>query len=123
MADSSWGNWANYCAIVTAWCGRPRFSGASPTALRWKLESGRWQQPCHGVVVTQSGPLSASQQLWGAVLWGGRGAVLGGGGGRRWPVPTRATLAGLHGFTQSRIHLLVPAPRQVRREPIRISIT
>lgn len=26
--------------------------------LRWQVTSGRWQQPCHGVVVAQSGPLA-----------------------------------------------------------------
>jgi very-short-patch-repair endonuclease len=82
----------------------------SPSALRWKLESGRWQQPCHGVVVAQSGPLSATQQLWAALLWGGQGALLAG--------LTAARLDGLHGFDEPGIHLLVPATRQVRREPI-----
>ncbi|HEY2518823.1 MAG TPA: hypothetical protein VGJ19_01835 [Streptosporangiaceae bacterium] len=86
----------------------------SPAALRWKLESGRWQQPCHGVVVAQSGPLSAPQQLWVAVLWGGRGAVLAG--------LTAAGLGGLHGFAEPRIHLLVPDTRQIRKEPIRVPI-
>jgi hypothetical protein len=25
-------------------------------AARWQVLSGRWQQPCHGVIVAQSGP-------------------------------------------------------------------
>lgn len=83
----------------------------SPSALRWKLESGRWQQPCHGVVVAQSGPLSVRQELWAALLWGGRGALLAG--------LTAARLEGLHGFDEPGIHLLLPATRQVRRGPIR----
>lgn len=83
----------------------------SPSALRWKLESGRWQQPCHGVVVAQSGPLSAQQELWATLLWGGQGALLAG--------LTAARLDGLHGFDTPEIHLLVPAARQVRREPMR----
>src|ERR1700759_5596258 len=66
-----------------------------PAALRWRLTSGRWQQPCHGVVVAQSGPLSAPQQLWAAVLWGGRGALLAG--------VTAAGLDGLQGFAERRI--------------------
>jgi very-short-patch-repair endonuclease len=82
----------------------------SSATLRWRLTSGRWQQPCRGVVVTQSGPLSARQQLWVALLWGGRGALLAG--------LTAARLDGLHGFTEPGIHLLVPASRQIRREPL-----
>jgi hypothetical protein len=50
----------------------------SSSVLRWRLASGRWQQPCHGVVVAQSGLLPATQQLWTAVLWGGKGALLAG---------------------------------------------
>jgi very-short-patch-repair endonuclease len=82
-----------------------------PAVLRWRLASGRWQQPCRGVVVTQSGPLSATQQVWTALLWGGPGALLAG--------LTAARLEGLHGFTEPAIHLLVPATRQIRKEPIR----
>jgi hypothetical protein len=52
----------------------------TPAALRWWLASGRWQQPCRGVVVAQSGPLSATQRLWVALLWGGgEGASVAGG--------------------------------------------
>ena len=83
----------------------------SPSVLRWRLTSGRWQQVCHGVVVAQSGPLSATQQLWAALLWGGKGALLAG--------LTAARLEGLHGFTEPGIHLLLPATTQVRKEPIR----
>lgn len=83
----------------------------SPSILRWRLTSGRWQQVCHGVVVAQSGPLSATQQLWAALLWGGKGALLAG--------LTAARLEGLHGFTEPGIHLLLPATTQVRKEPIR----
>ena len=56
-------------------------------------------------------PLSATQQLWAALLWGGKGAVLAG--------LTAARLEGLHGFTEPGIHLLLPATTQVRKEPIR----
>jgi hypothetical protein len=83
----------------------------SPAILRWRLTSGRWRQVCHGVVVAQSGPLSATQQLWSALLWGGKGALLAG--------LTAARLEGLHGFTGPGIHLLLPATNQVRKEPIR----
>ena len=76
--------------------------------LRWRLASGRWQRPCRGIVVTHSGPLSAEQQLWTVLLWAGQGALLAG--------PTAARLDGLRGFSEPRIHLLVPAARHVRGE-------
>jgi hypothetical protein len=81
-----------------AWAGWP--------AVRWRLESGRWQRPCRGVVVIQSGPLTRDQALWAAVLACGRCAVLAG--------LTAAGLDGLTGFEDRRIHVLVPASRQVR---------
>ena len=40
-------------------------------ALRWRITSGRWQQPCRGVVVAQSGPLTEIQVLRLAALWAG----------------------------------------------------
>jgi len=50
----------------------------SRSALRWQLSSGRWQQPCRGVVVAHSGPMTELQRLWAAVMWGGPGAALAG---------------------------------------------
>jgi len=38
-------------------------------ALRWRVSSGRWQQPCRGIVVAQSGPLTEFQALRIAALW------------------------------------------------------
>ncbi len=82
--------------------------------LRWRVTSGRWQQPCHGIVVAHSGPMTQKQQLWMALLWAGEGAVLAG--------LTAARLDGLDGFpgrdnAAEPIHLLVPACRSVRRKP------
>lgn len=82
-------------------------------ALRWRISSGRWQQPCRGIVVAQSGPLTEIQVLRIAVLWAGPGAALAG--------LTAATLDGLSGFAdrgqraERPIHLLVPAFCPVRR--------
>jgi very-short-patch-repair endonuclease len=83
-------------------------------ALRWRVSSGRWQQPCRGVVVAQSGPLTELQALWVAVLWAGPGAALAG--------LTAARLDGLSGFAdrgqpsaEQPVHLLVPAISPVRR--------
>jgi len=79
-----------------------------PAAVRWRLESGRWQRPCRGIVVTHSGPLSSGQRLWVVVLAAGRQAALAG--------LTAARLEGLTGFDDGRIHVVVPASRLVRAE-------
>ena len=90
------------CGVVTIasavrWLGR--------AVVRWRLERGRWQQPCRGVVVTRSGPLSPDEMLWVVVLGAGTGAVLGG--------MSAARLDGLTGFDDGRVHVVVPASRQV----------
>jgi very-short-patch-repair endonuclease len=83
-------------------------------AMRWRVTSGRWQQPCRGVVVAQSGPFTEIQVLRIAALWAGPGAALAG--------LTAATLDGLTGFadrgrpTDRPIHVLVPAFCPVRRQ-------
>jgi hypothetical protein len=82
-------------------------------ALRWRVRSGRWQQPCRGIVVAQSGPLTEIQTLRIAALWAGPGAALAG--------LTAAALDGLRGFADwgqcagRPIHILVPAFCPVRR--------
>jgi len=75
----------------------------SPAALRWRLSSGRWQQPCRGIVVAHSGPLTPEQTLRVAAMWAGKGAALAG--------LTAARLQGFRGFDEkaSSIHLLIPA--------------
>ncbi len=77
-------------------------------AVRWRLHSGRWQRPCYGVLVTHSGPVSDAEWLWIALLAAGPQAVLGG--------LTAARLDGLAGFDDRGIHVLAPAPRQVRTD-------
>jgi very-short-patch-repair endonuclease len=82
-------------------------------ALRWRIRSGRWQQPCRGIMVAQSGPLTEFQALRIAALWAGPGGVLAG--------LTAASLDGLQGFTdrgqpaEHPIHVLVPASSPARR--------
>lgn len=91
------------CGVLTkrsaaTWIGGP--------AVRWRIDAGRWQRPCYGVVVTHSGPLSSDQLLWVAVLCSGTGAALAG--------LTAAQMDGLTGFDDGRIHVVVPASRTVR---------
>jgi hypothetical protein len=82
--------------------------------LRWQVSSGRWQQPCRGIVVTHSGPLTEVQRLWTAVLGAGGAAVIAGLtaaklDGFRWYAGNRAA--------ESPVYLLHPAGRPLRHRP------
>lgn len=76
--------------------------------VRWRLDSGRWQRPCRGVVVTHSGPLSSDELAWVAVIGSGPGAAVAG--------LTAAGLDGLRGFDDGKVHIVVPASRVVRTQ-------
>ena len=80
----------------------------SRSALRWRLRAGHWQQPCRGVFVAHSGPLTTMQTLWVATLWAGPGAALAG--------LTAARLQGLRGFDRKAdaIRVLMPAVHTAR---------
>jgi hypothetical protein len=88
---------------------RTALARLSPGELRWRIESGRWRQPCRGVIVAHSGPLTSGQKLRIAALWGGPGSALAG--------LTAARLQGLRGFDRDpdTIHLLRPGSRTTRR--------
>jgi very-short-patch-repair endonuclease len=108
MASGDGGDFAEMCTLQA---GVLTFAAAclsmGEAAVRWRLSSGRWRRVCHGVIVTHCGPLSEEQRLWAAVLAAGDGAVLAG--------LTAARLDGLSGFDERRIHMLIPASRQVRK--------
>jgi Protein of unknown function (DUF559) len=75
--------------------------------LRWRVTSGRWQQPFKGAIVAHNGPLTDRQLLRLALLRTGPRAVLGG--------LTAARLDGLTGFgdkvpfAQSPIYVINPS--------------
>jgi Transcriptional regulator, AbiEi antitoxin len=80
-------------------------AGLTPDMIKFRVRSGRWRQIHRGVYATFSGPGPRGTQLWAAVLWAGPGAVL-----------SHETAAELHGLTDKpadRIHVTVPAQRQV----------
>ena len=52
--------------------------GISADQWQWRLSSGRWQPVLHGVAAAHSGPVTAHQRSWAAVLYAGRGAALAG---------------------------------------------
>lgn len=88
--------------------------------LRWRVASGRWQRPCKGVVVTQSGPLTDHQALRVALLRAGPTAALAG--------LTAARLDGFTGFgdrlpvADSPIHVLLPSGNPRRLGPLRLNV-
>jgi hypothetical protein len=88
--------------------------------LRWRIRSGRWQKPTHGVVVAHNGPLTEGQMLRVALAWAGSRAALGG--------LTAAILDGLTGFGDQEpfheraVHLVLPPGRNVRTPPSGIRV-
>lgn len=72
--------------------------------IRARVESGRWQRPYRGVLVTHNGPLTREQELWTCLLAAPRGSALAG--------PTAASLEGLHGFESTKTWLAVPHGRR-----------
>jgi hypothetical protein len=71
----------------------------SRATVRNKLVSGRWQRRTEEVLTTTTGPMSAEQHHWVAVLHCGPDALLGG-----------LTAAGLHGLKnwhREEVHVLV----------------
>jgi hypothetical protein len=84
-------------------------SGMSRSEIRWRLTTGRWQQPMRDVLVTHPGPISRIEWMWCAVESIGRDAVLGGA--------SAACLDGLCGYEEQQITVLVPADRRITPRP------
>src|SRR5215469_8680885 len=81
-------------------------SGMSTSAITSRIKHGRWRQIHRGVYATFTGPVSREAQLWAAVLYAGKGAML-----------SHETAAEVHGLADRRsplIHVSVPASRRVR---------
>lgn len=71
------------------------------SALRHRVRSGRWRAVQRNVYVVQTGPATAEQRLWIAVLGCGPHTVLAG--------LTAAIRCGLRGFATGGIHVIRPA--------------
>lgn len=89
--------------VVTT--GQATEAGLGRSAVRWRLQSGRWQRMYHGVYATFSGEPSRLAVLWAAVLYAGPGAVL--------SHQTAAELARLTDAPSESIHITVPVDRRV----------
>lgn len=73
----------------------------SRKAIRHRVATGRWRQVHRAVYVTHSGPVTADQLRWIAVLAFGQRAILAG--------LSAAQAWGLRRYGNSTVHLLVPA--------------
>jgi hypothetical protein len=88
--------------------------------IRWHVSSGRWQQPCRGVVVAHSGELTDEQVLRVALMHAGPRAVLAG--------LTAARLDGLKGFgdrppvREGPIYLLAPLGYSRQSAPLDLNV-
>jgi hypothetical protein len=88
--------------------------------IRWHVSSGRWQQPCRGVVVTHSGELTDKQVLRVVLMHTGPQAVLAG--------LTAARLDGLTGFgdrlpvREGPIYVVAPLGYARRSAPLELNV-
>jgi hypothetical protein len=96
-------------ALLAVQCGVVTFSQAAAllgrAAVRWQVQSGRWQRAARGVFVAHSGPITGEQRLWVDVLRSVRDAVLAG--------VTAASLEGLRGYDEERTHIALPPGQRV----------
>ena len=82
-------------------------AGLSESAIRVRLDNGRWQQLYRGAYATYSGDPPRLAFLWAAVLSAGPDAVI--------SHQTAAELYQLGRRTQRAIHVAVPEERHIRR--------
>ena len=84
-------------------------AGMSTKAIEWKLHKGQWRQVHRGVYATFTGPLSRTAELWAAVLYAGRDAML--------SHETAGEFQQLVDKPASAIHITVPTSRRVTPVP------
>ncbi|GLY33636.1 hypothetical protein [Kineosporia sp. NBRC 101731] len=104
--------------------------GLSARQVRRHVDNGRWQVLWPGVYVTHSGPVPELTRVWGAVLYGGPGAVAGPhatlGLARLWPghrgpidvcVPHERRVQARAGLTIHRVRDLARRARRTLNPP------
>jgi hypothetical protein len=69
----------------------------SRKSVRHRIAAGHWQQPARSVVVTHSGPISAAERRWIALLTAGQEAMLAG--------ISAAQAGALRGYDDDSIHI------------------
>ena len=77
--------------------------------VRWAVTDGRWQAPSRDVVVLHNSRLDRSQTIWAQLLAAPPRSCLGG--------LTALELDGFSGFTDDRVHLVMPQGQRRRRLP------
>jgi hypothetical protein len=83
--------------------------GLSVGMIKFRVNSGRWQQVHPGVYATFTGAAGRGAQLWAALMWAGPGAML--------SHETAAELQRLTDKPVETIHVMVPGYRRVRAVP------
>ena len=84
-------------------------AGLSPDRIRWQVTSGRWQRLHPRAYLTHSGPASAEQREWAALLYAGPDACL--------SCHTAAHRDGLTGHESVAVHVLLPWARRLQQQP------
>ncbi|MFN0284272.1 MAG: type IV toxin-antitoxin system AbiEi family antitoxin [Kineosporiaceae bacterium] len=83
--------------------------GLTPGGVGALLDAGRWTGLLPGVYATFTGPLPASARIWGAVLYAGRPAAVGGS--------SALWLCGVLDTAPEVVTVCVPQSRRVRPQP------
>lgn len=80
--------------------------GTNRATITSKVKSGKWRQVHPGVYATFAGALSRRAELWAAVLYAGRGAII--------SHETAAEILGIIDRRAATINVTIPVSRQVR---------
>ncbi|HSP39121.1 MAG TPA: type IV toxin-antitoxin system AbiEi family antitoxin domain-containing protein [Frankiaceae bacterium] len=98
---------AAQCGVLTA--GQAAEHGISRHGQAHRVASGRWQRAYPGVFATVTGGLDIEQRIWAAYLYAGPGATIG--------FRTAWWLADRKLAEPDVVHVVVPDPRIVARQP------
>jgi hypothetical protein len=79
-------------------------AGRTESWIEHRLRSERWRRVHHGIYATFTGPLPREAELWAALLWAGKGAML--------SHETALEVAELIDKPSAEIHLTVPSARR-----------
>jgi hypothetical protein len=79
-------------------------AGFTESWMEHRLRSERWRRVHHGIYATFTGPLPREAELWAALLWAGKGAML--------SYETALEVAELIDKASAEIHITVPSARR-----------
>ena len=87
-----------------------REHGFSARQIEFRAESGKWRRIHRGIYTTFTGKPPREAQLWAALLWAGKGAMI--------SHETAAELQGLAEEQSETIHVTVPSSRRPLGNPM-----